>query len=407
MPRRVVRIRTVGRFISPVGEEFVSVEALGGLAVVAAAIAAMLWANLDPGSYAELWSHGLTLGVGDATLALDLRQWLNDGLMAVFFFVVGLEIKRELVTGDLRDPRAAALPVLGAVGGMVLPAAIFVAFNAGGSGARGWAIPMATDIAVAVGVLGLLGSLVHPKVKLFLLTLAIVDDIGAIAVIAIFYARSISPAWIAAALGIVVLILAMRRVGVVSPLVYVVPAIALWACVHESGVHATIAGVTLGLLTPARPVKGRAVLEGLERRLHPISSFVIVPAFALANAGVVLSSSGVQGAVSGAIGLGIIAGLVVGKTLGILGATAIAASCKLGRLPEGVRLAHIAAVAAVAGIGFTVSLFVADLSYRGQQLEEAKIGVLVASLLAGTLGMVWMAVLGRSSGPADQTRHQR
>lgn len=404
MPRRLVRIPTVGRFIAPIGEEFVSVEALGGLAVVGAAIAAMLWANLASDSYTELWTHGLTVGVGDAAIALDLRHWLNDGLMMIFFFVVGLEIKRELVIGDLRDPRAAALPVLGACGGMVVPAVIFVALNFGSDAARGWAIPMATDIALAIGVLGLVGSLVHPKVKLFLLTLAIVDDIGAIVVIALFYARSISPIWIVASLATIVLIVGLRRAQVATPLAYLGPAIVLWVCVHESGVHATIAGVILGLLTPARPFKGRAVLERLERRLHPISSFVIVPVFALANAGVVLTRSGIERTLGGRVGLGIIIGLVVGKTLGILVAAAAGVRFKLGRLPDGVRLSQIAAVATVAGIGFTVSLFVADLSYRSERLEEAKIGILVASLLAGTLGMLWISVLGTRTSRSGEPR---
>jgi NhaA family Na+:H+ antiporter len=256
---------------------------------------------------------------------------------------------------------------------------------------------MATDIALAVGALGLLGSLVKPSIKLFLLTLAIVDDVGAIVVIALFYANSIGPEWFAAGVAVTAVIVGMQRVGVSSPIAYVVPALVLWVCLQESGVHATIAGVALGLLTPARPVKGRHVLERLEDRFHPISSFVIVPLFALANAGIVLTRSGVERAVSGTIGLGIIAGLLVGKTLGIFGATALGVRCRVGRLPNGVRLADVAAVAAVAGIGFTVSLFVADLAYRGRVLEEAKISVLVASMVAATVGMLLVALEGRRS----------
>jgi NhaA family Na+:H+ antiporter len=333
----------------------------------------------------------LTLGIGDASIQLDIQHWINDGLMTVFFFVVGLEIKRELVTGELRDRRAAMVPVVAAIGGMVLPAAIFLAFNAGTDAADGWAVPIATDIALALGVLALLGDAIPRGLRLFLLTLAIADDIGAIVVIALFYAHGVEEAWLAASVGICALLAIMRRF-VTAPVAYVVPAVVLWVCVYESGVHATIAGVALGLLTPAVPIRGRTVLPGIERMLHPVSSFVVVPLFALANAGVVLSRRGIADAFSSRVGWGIIAGLVLGKSLGVFGATAIAVRLRLGRLPGDIRLPAVAGVAVLAGIGFTVSLFVANLSFAGAELDFAKIAVLAASCLAGIGGAVAVRV---------------
>ncbi len=388
MTRRMVRIRAVGRYLSPVGEEFVSLEALSGVVLIVAALAALLWANIDTDSYDTVWTHVVTIGMGPLETSLDLRHWVNDGLMTIFFFVVALEIKRELVVGDLRDPRTAALPVLAACGGMILPALIFLSINTGTGAGHGWGIPIATDIALAMGVLALLGEMVPTKLRLFLLTLAIVDDVGAIVVIVCFYSMDINLAWLGGALAICVLMVTLRRVPVASPLLYVVPAVGLWICIHSSGIHATIAGVLLGLLMPARPVRGRLVLESLERRLHPVSSFLVVPLFALANAGVVLSGDALKDAISSRIAWGIVAGLVVGKTLGIFGATALGCGLRVGRLPDGIRLAHIAGVGILAGIGFTVSLFVANLSYTGAQLDAAKVAIFGASLLAGGVGAI-------------------
>jgi NhaA family Na+:H+ antiporter len=315
--------------------------------------------------------------------------------MTVFFFVVGLEIKRELVRGELRDPRTASLPAIAALGGMVLPAALYLAVNLGGAGGKGWAIPMATDIAFAVAVLALAGPRVPPNLKLFLLTLAIVDDVGAIVVIAIFYSGTIALGWLVGAVATVGGILVLQRLGVHRILAYVIPALVLWLCVLESGIHATIAGVVLGLLTPARPLGGRETLEEIETRLHPWSSFLVVPLFALANAGVHLGGGRLGAAIDSRVAWGIVLGLVVGKPLGILAATAIGRRLRVGRLPEGVTLAHILAAGAAAGIGFTVALFVADLSYRGARLDEAKAAILVASTVAGVLGFVLIRITTR------------
>jgi NhaA family Na+:H+ antiporter len=397
MPRRKnFRLPWAGRFLPPLRDEFVNIEALSGIVLLAAAFAALVWANVDTASYEDVWHHVLTIGVGDASIRLDLQHWVNDGLMTIFFFVVGLEIKREVIDGELRDRKTASLPALAALGGMLVPALLYLSLNAGGVGARGWGIPMATDIAFAIGLLALLGPRVPSGLKLFLLTLAIVDDIGAIIVIALFYSSGVSAGWLAGATVAVIAIVAMRRIGIGSPWLYVIPGVILWICFEESGVHATIAGVALGLLTPG--ARGAAIgpLERLEHGLHPWSSFVVVPLFALANAGVLLTSQSIDAAVSGTIAWGIVFGLVVGKVVGIAGFTALGLRLSLGRLPSGMRARDVVGVGAVAGIGFTVSLFVADLSFGGVRLDEAKVGILAASLLAGTVGAILVRVATHS-----------
>jgi len=378
--------------LPPFGDEFVSIEALSGLVLFVAAVAALVWANVSISSYRDVWLHHLDVGFD-----LSLQEWVNDGLMTVFFFVVGLEIKREVVRGELRDPRTVSLPVLAALGGMALPALVFTAVNAGGAGAKGWAIPAATDIAFAVGVLALLGPRVPRNLKLFILTLAIVDDIGAIVVIALFYSGGVELLWLLGAAGLVAVILVLQRIRIATPFAYVIPAVALWVCLYESGVHPTIAGVILGLLTPARPFGGRQVIESLEHRVHPWSSFLIVPLFALANAGIVIDRGTVSRAFDSPVTIGIALGLVLGKTLGITLATALGVRLRLGRLPDGVRWRHLVGGAAVAGIGFTVALFVADLSFRGARLDNAIIGILVGSLLSGTVGAAVIAGSARRS----------
>jgi len=386
--RKGFRVRGLGKALPPFRDDFIDVEALSGIVVLLAAIAALVWANVATDAYASFWHHPVDLSFGPFDLDLSRAHWVTDGLMTVFFFVVGLEIKREVVRGELRDPRTAALPVIAAVGGMVVPALLFLAVNAGEPTAKGWAIPMATDIAFAVGVLAILGARVARPLKLFLLTLAIVDDIGAIVVIAVFYSNGISLGWLAAAAGVVLLIVVMTRLGVGAPWVYVLPALALWLFVDQSGVHATIAGVVLGLLTPARPVDGKPVIEGLEHRLHPWSSFLVVPLFALANAGVVVDSESIRRAASSPVAIGVLVGLVIGKPVGITTATWLGTKARIGRLPEGMTWRHVVGLGAVAGIGFTVALFVDDLSFAGPTFDDAVLGILAASLLSGIIGAV-------------------
>jgi NhaA family Na+:H+ antiporter len=287
------------------------------------------------------------------------------------------------------------LPAVAAIGGMVVPALIYVLLNLGGAGLDGWAIPMATDIAFSVGVLAILGARVPSSLKLFLLTLAIVDDIGAILVIALFYSSGVEPLWLLGGIAVVGLVSVMSRLGVDRPLAYVIPGALLWLCLYEAGIEPTLAGVVLGLLTPALPRRGRPVLERLESGLHPVSSFVIVPVFALANAGVVLTGDAIDHALASRVTVGIVVGLVVGKFVGISGATLLALRLRIGRLPDDLGLAHIFGVATLGGIGFTVSLFITDLAFRGQVIDDAKIGVLAASALAAVIGVVVLRIVLR------------
>jgi Na+:H+ antiporter, NhaA family len=412
--------RSGPRVIAPL-REFLHLESAGGVILVVAAVVALVWANSPwKDTYFDLWHTDLAISLGDHTLALDLQEWVNEGLMAIFFFVVGLEIKRELVEGELRGARRAVLPVVAALGGMVVPALVYVAFNAGGDGAGGWGIPMATDIAMAVGILSLLGSRVVPSLKLFLLAVAIVDDIGAIAVIAIFYTDDVDYDGLLTAIALVLVLVLMRMLDVRTTLLPLAVGCGLWLALHESGLHATAAGVILGLMAPTRPHihpelidesaltdlssvaaaretatiarQSISVVEWLEHVLHPWSSFVIVPLFALANAGVPISTDALSDAVTSPVTLGVLLGLVVGKLAGITAFTWLAARLGIGVLPEGATWRGIAGVAAVAGIGFTVSLFITGLAFDDVRLQdEAKIGILVAAIAAGVIGAVVLA----------------
>lgn len=367
--------------------EYLHDEAVGGVALLLGVVAALLWANLDTAGYEGFWQRD----AGVLGLHLDLRHWVNDALMVVFFFVVGLEIKRELVVGELRDRRAALLPVVAAAGGVALPALIFVALTAGTPDTSGWAIPAATDIAFAVGVLALLGRRVPSGAQLFLLTIAIVDDIAAIAIIAVFYTASIALGWLLAALATLAVTYAIRT-RVPWIMVYVLIGALVWVEVHESGVHATIAGVALGLMTPAGAVRGRQVLTGLEHRLHPLSALVIVPVFALANAGVDLTGGVLSDAVGRRLTWAIALGLLVGKALGITGATLLGRRLGWGVLPAGVTRRHVAGLGLLGGIGFTVSLFIAQLAFDDPaQIATAKIGILAGSAASAVLGAAWLA----------------
>ena len=394
--------RRVQRAIDPL-TDFLHDEAAGGVALMVATVAALVWANAAGEGYGSFWEREVTVGVGSLAIREDLQHWVNDGLMAVFFFVVGLEIKRELVTGELRDRRAAALPVLAAVAGAILPAAIFLVLTAGGSGDEGWGIPMATDIAFAVGVLALLGDRISSGVKLLVLTIAIVDDILAISVIALFYSEDLSVVWLLAALGGLVGVVLLRRVGVTGVLAYVPLGVFVWVATHESGVHATIAGVALGLLTPARPIAGRRVLEDIEHRLHPISGFAIVPLFALANAGVALNADTLGDAASSRVAWAIALGLVVGKLFGIAGASLLALRLGLGTLPDGVQPRQVWGAAALGGIGFTVSLFITGLAYTdAATIGLAKVGIFAGSLASGLLGATLLIRTTAQAGTARE-----
>jgi Na+:H+ antiporter, NhaA family len=408
------------RFIRPL-YDFLHTESAGGVVLVVAAAVALVWANSPwKESYADLWSTDLAISVGSRSLDLTLREWINDGLMALFFFVVGLEIKRELVEGELREPRRAALPAIAAVGGMVVPALLFLVIAVGTDAVSGWGIPMATDIAMAVGVLSLLGRRVAPSLKLFLLALAIVDDIGAIIVIAIFYSEGIHYDALLLVIAAAVLVVILRWTGFRYTAAYAVLGLGMWVALHESGVHATLVGVFFGLMAPTRPIRQReyvdvdalvdissagaaretvtlaresvSVVEWLEHRLHPWTSFVIVPLFALANAGIPLGADAISDAFSTRVTYGVLVGLVVGKVVGISAFTWLAVRVGAGSLPDGARWSSIVGVAALGGIGFTVSIFVAGLAFDDALLEDqAKIGILAASIVAGALGALLLS----------------
>jgi len=373
-------------------QDFISEEAAGGVALLAMTAVGVMWANFDGAGYRHLWESTITLGGGSLRVSERAREWVNEALMTLFFFVVGLELKRELVIGELRDRRAAALPIFAAAGGMIVPASIFFAFNAGTPAARAWGVPVATDIAFVLGALAMLGRRAPAGLKLFLLALAIVDDLGGIVVIALFYSDGVSIGYLIAAGMVAVVIAAMRRRVAAIP-AYMMVGVVLWYLVYRSGVHATMAGVMLGMITPAVPVRGREVLRLLEQRLVRWSAFVAVPVFALANAGVELSASEIRRAVESRVVWGVVLGLVVGKAVGITAFALGAVRLGWARLPVGLRPLDMAGGAALGGIGFTVALFIADLSfgYDPAVLAQVKIGILVASITAAVVGSVVLA----------------
>lgn len=424
------------RFVRP-ALQFTRIEAASGIVLIVASILAMLWANLSVfgDSYAAFWETHVEFSLAGLHVNETLKEVVNDGFMAIFFFVVGMEIKRELAIGELRDPRKAAMPAMAALGGMVVPALIYLLFVAGegGPALHGWGIPMATDIAFSLGILALLGSRAPTGAKLFLLTLAIVDDIGAIAVIAIFYTSDLSLGWLAIGLGGIALIAIASQVNIRALSFYLLFGVITWFAFLESGVHATIAGVLIGLLTPARPLysaeeydatarrildyypassdepsfqelvdhealliadvarESVAPLNRLEHALHNWSSFVIVPIFALANAGVRLVGTDVAGSLTSSLALGVAFGLVFGKTIGVTLFSWIAVKTGLGRMPSGITWRHVIGVAMLAGIGFTVALFIAELAFTDPHLTDlAKIGIFAASIVAGVLGYLFM-----------------
>lgn len=378
-------------------------ETVGGAVLLAAAAAALVWANSpwSPAYHALREVRFGTDGLG-LHLNLTLGQWAADGLLAIFFFVVGLELKREFVAGDLRDPRRAALPVVAAVGGMAVPALIFLAFTVGaGEGAtRGWAIPTATDIAFAVAVLAVVSTHLPAALRTFLLTLAVVDDLLAITVIAVFYTTRIDVvALLAAALPLALFAVLVHR-GVRSGWLLIPPAFLAWALVHESGVHATVAGVLLGVVVPVRSAApGSGAAERFEHVLRPVSAGFAVPVFAFFAAGVTFGGyDGLLTALRDPVALGVVVGLVVGKTVGVFGTTRLLAAVTRARLDPSLRWIDVLGVSLLAGVGFTVSLLIGELAYGpGSERDDiVKVAVLAGSLLAALLAAVLLRVRNRA-----------
>lgn len=432
MPRAAkavhARSATPARSLPGVVRQFIQTEAAGGVVLVAAAVVALLWANSPwQHSYETFWHHEVVVQVGGLRVAEDLRHFVNDALMSVFFFVVALEIKRELVCGELSDRRVAALPVFAAVGGMVVPACFYVAITAGTDAGHGWGIPMATDIAFALGILALVSRRLPSGLKVLLLTLAIVDDIGAIIVIALFYGGTLHAGAFVAAAGLLGVFAVLRHLRVDWPPIYLVLAASVWYAAYRSGVHPTIAGVAIGLLTPATPLAAAdtakrwaldlsdepgadelrqmtviaresvSPVEHLEVRLHPFTSFVVLPVFALANAGVALQHGMLATDGARAVAGGVAIGLVVGKIVGILAGSWAALRLRIAVMPAGVRWPHLAGIATLGGIGFTVSLFISALAFDDpRHVDAAKLAILASAVVSALVGAVVLARAGRA-----------
>ena len=437
-PRQFVHRRVVAPF-----QEFMNLEAASGIAIVAAAVLALIWANSPwKNEYFDLWEAGLHFDFNLFTIDQSVGHMVNDGLMVIFFFVVGLEIKREMVHGHLSSPKSASLPVIAALGGMIVPGLIYLLFNHSGDAHKGWAIPVATDIAFAVGVLSLLGKRVPFSLKVFLLALAIADDLGGILVIAVFYTEHISFQALAYA-GIILLIINLFRIyGVRSLNVYFFLGALMWVAVLKSGIHATIAGVVLAFFTPARSfyepddysrtARGlldhaasgesnfdsqqslleemedlsrgsEAPLDRLEHMLAPWVSFLIVPIFALANAGVVVTGGSVSDALSSGVSWGVMLGLIIGKPVGIFLFTFLAVRIGLANKPQGVRWLQLFGVAILGGVGFTVALFITELAFDAEVLtNDAKMGILAGSIVAAVIGYTFLRLIPAGDTPEPE-----
>ena len=410
-------------------QHYLHTESIGGIVLLVATVVALAWSNSPwSANYHHILETHLKLDVGIFLVDLSVEEWINDGLMALFFFVIGLEIKREVMFGQLSTLRSAALPAVAAIGGMVVPAGIYLLLNLGGDGMRGWGIPMATDIAFALGVLALLGRRIPMQLRVFMLGLAVVDDLGAIAVIAIAYTETIDFGQLGMAAGLIVAMIVANRLGLRQPPVTAGLAFLIWVVVLKSGVHATVAGVLIAGLTPAKPMFSREEfaeesdallaeyrtamvsgdreraeailgeieeisqateppLERLERTIHPWASYVILPLFALANAGIEFSGDALRQAASSSVTIGVFGGLVVGKLVGITLFPWVASRLGLVELPRAISWLHVAGVGLVGGIGFTVAIFVTGLAFDDQVIvDNAKMGILAASLAAGVLG---------------------
>lgn len=440
IPRRVVR---------PV-QRLMGLEVSAAVAMFVAAVLALAWANSPwGGAYTRLWSAKIDLSVSGFNLIdLDLGELATDGLMTIFFLVVALEIKREWVTGELQDRKTAALPIVAAAGGMIVPALIYTAWNAGGPASHGWGVPMATDIAFAVAVVALAGPRVPASARLFLLTLAIVDDLGAILVIAIFYSGGLSFPWLGGALAMCVLAWTFQRIRIRSMAVFIILGVFCWYMLHRSGVNATMAGVAFGFLTPAwsflsphhYPAVAKQLIDEVEERTHdgiltdielednagtlreivrlsretqaPLdrvafqltrwSAFVVVPVFAFASAGLLIPRVSPTEWLTNDVVLGVGVGLVVGKTIGVFGTSWILIKLGWARMPTAMTNAHLLAISMCAGVGFTVALFVANLAFTEPQLgNDARLGIMTGSVVAGILGFLMLRYLcGPRTGPA-------
>jgi NhaA family Na+:H+ antiporter len=426
-------------------EEFIHEETTSGLILMVSAILAMIFANSFLAHHYEHILHTeLAISIGGSELRYTLHHWINDGLMAFFFLVVGLEIKREVIVGELSDPKAAIMPIIAAIGGMFVPAIVFYFINSNTDASIGWGVPMATDIAFAVGVLVLLGSRVPKTVLTFLVGLAIVDDLGAVVVIALFYTEQIFVNWLALAFVTLVILIVFNRMGIRKPLPYFIVGTIMWFAMLQSGIHATLAGVLVALTIPVKPKfdhklfvnhmsdilnalkttqnkntdnkdiciihdnESRAMLQTLENGVHSVESplqrlehamhmpvaFIIIPLFALANAGIPVEVSALGQTLTHPVAMGVMAGLILGKLIGVAGITWLAVKSGLGKLPEGMTGHHLIGVGFLSGIGFTMSIFIAELGFSGnaEYLLMAKTGVLFASIIAGTCGYLWLRI---------------
>jgi len=437
--------KSFDRILSPL-EEFIHRQTTSGLLLMICAVIALGIAN-GP------WYHGyehllhteISLGFGESVFSLSIHHWINEALMALFFFVMGLELKRELLVGELASPRQALLPIMAAIGGMVLPALCYYALNTDGHMAQGWGIPMATDIAFAIGALSLLGGRVPKNLVTFLIALAIVDDLGAVAVIAVFYTAEIDLQALAYALASILVLISFNLGGIRRPLPYAAVAVVLWTAMLASGIHATIAGILVAFAIPIRPkfeartfierVREKAVkmeksiadnpdilhntrfrslvtslgdgvqlvqapAQRLEHNLHLPVAYLVIPVFALANAGIPIDFAGFGSYLDHPVTLGVLAGLLLGKPVGIVGFTWLAVKLGWAGLPPGLGMRHVVGVGLLGGIGFTMSIFIADLAFAGlpQDLLMAKTGILLASALAGLGGYVWLLLCARKSG---------
>ena len=433
--------KTFNKIATPF-EHFLHAQTTTGLILMFTTILALILANTPlADEYAHLFHTSIALEIGSWKLSHTLHHWINDGLMAIFFFIIGLEIKREILAGELSDIRVAILPILAAIGGMAFPALIYLAITHGTEASHGWGIPMATDIAFAISALVLLGKRVSTALVTFLVALAIVDDLGAVLVIALFYTETIQANFLLLAFGAFLLMVSFNRFGIHNTIAYFIVGVIMWYFMLESGVHATIAGVIAALSIPSKPKRTqntfavhtknllqeynnyppndtftlhenqKAILQNikdkidavnppaarLEHSLHLPVSLLVIPLFALANAGISIDFSSISNTLVAPISLGIIAGLLFGKVLGIAGVAYLAIKLKIAKIPEGSTMGQIFGVAFLGGIGFTMSIFVAKLAFAGDaaMLFQAKVGILSASLFAGVFGYLWLRFVAK------------